>query len=77
MRNNSETDKNKSGQYKAVRVKGGMRLRNGMWHGLRADIIIRNLIYGKWRKEINQTGKHAHVSARPSLAPNLKEQSPG
>ena len=31
MRNNSETDKNKSGQYKAVRVKGGMRLRNGMW----------------------------------------------
>ena len=29
----------------AVRVKGGMSLRNGMWHGLRNDIIMRNLIY--------------------------------
>ena len=28
-----------------VRVKGGMSLRNGMWHGLRNDIIMRNLIY--------------------------------
>ena len=28
-----------------------MSLRNGMWHGLRNDIIMRNLIYGKWRKE--------------------------
>ena len=37
----------------AVRVKGGISLRNGMWHGLRKDIIMRNLIYGKWRKEIN------------------------
>ena len=37
----------------AVRVKGGTSLRNGMWHGLRKDIIMRNLIHGKWRKEIN------------------------
>ena len=37
----------------AVRVKGEMSLRNGMWHGLRNDIIIRNVYYGKWRKEIN------------------------
>ena len=29
----------------AVRVKGGMSLRNGMWHGLRSGIIMRNLIY--------------------------------
>ena len=28
-----------------VRVKGGMSLRNGMWHGLRNGIIMRNLIY--------------------------------
>ena len=28
-----------------------MNLRNGMWHGLRNDIIMQNLIYGKWRKE--------------------------
>ena len=35
----------------AVRVKGGMSLRNGMSHGLRDDIIMRNLIYGKWHKE--------------------------
>ena len=38
----------------AVRVKGGMSLRNGMWHGLRNDIIMRNLIYAaEWSKEIN------------------------
>ena len=37
----------------AVRVKGGMSLRNGMWHGLRNDIIMRNVKYGNWRKEIN------------------------
>ena len=28
----------------AVRVKGGMSLRNGLWHGLRNDIIMRNAI---------------------------------
>ena len=28
----------------SVRVKGGMSLRNGMWHGLRNDIIIRNVL---------------------------------
>ena len=25
-------------------IKGGMSLRNGMWHGLRNGIILRNLI---------------------------------
>ena len=34
-----------------------MSLRNGIWHGLRNDIIMRNVKYGKWRKEINQTEK--------------------
>ena len=29
----------------SVRVKGGMSLRNGMWHGLRNDIIMRTVIY--------------------------------
>ena len=28
----------------AVRVKDGMSLRNGMWHGLQNDIIMLNLI---------------------------------
>ena len=28
-----------------------MILWNGMWHGLRNDIIMWNLICGKWRKE--------------------------
>ena len=32
---------------KPVRVKGGMSLRNGMWHGLRNDIIMRNVIYAE------------------------------
>ena len=36
-----------------VRVKGGMSLRNGMWHGLRNDIIMQNVIYGKWPKDTN------------------------
>ena len=40
-----------------------MSLRNGLSHSLRGDIIMRNLKYGKWRKEINQTGKHSRVSA--------------
>ena len=34
-----------------VRVKGGMSLRNGMWHGLRNDIIMWNVIYAEWPKE--------------------------
>ena len=29
----------------AVRVKDGMSLRNGMWHGVRNGIIMRNTIY--------------------------------
>ena len=29
----------------AVRVKGWMSLRNGMWHGVRNGIIMRNTIY--------------------------------
>ena len=49
--------------------KRGMSLRNGMWHGLRNDIIMRNLVYGKWRKEKNSTGKHARVSVTLFLAP--------
>ena len=36
-----------------VRVKGGMSLRNGLWHGLRNDIIMQSVKYGNWRKEIN------------------------
>ena len=33
------------GNDHSVRVKGGMSLRNGMWHGLRNDIIMRNVMY--------------------------------
>ena len=32
-------------QHFTVRVKGGMSLRNGMWNGLRNDIIMWNVIY--------------------------------
>ena len=39
--------------FMSVRVKGGKSMRNGMRHGLRNDIITQNVIYGKWRKEIN------------------------
>ena len=36
-----------------VREKGGMCLWNGMWHGLRNDIIMQNVIYADCLKEIN------------------------
>ena len=38
----------------SLRNDGGMSLWNGMWHGLRNDIIMRNVKYGKWRKEISE-----------------------
>ena len=39
---------------KAVRVKGGKSLRNGMWHGVRNGIIMRNTIYaGNKLTELN------------------------
>ena len=44
--------------------------RHLQWHGLRNDIIMRNFIYGKWRKEKNSSGKHARVSVAPFLAPS-------
>ena len=31
--------------FESVRVKGRMSLWNGIWHGLRNDIIMRNVIY--------------------------------
>ena len=31
--------------FLSVRVKGGKSLRNGMWHGVRNGIIMRNTIY--------------------------------
>ena len=40
-------------------------MRNGMWHGLQNDIIMRNVKYRKWRKEINNTEKHKRVFAAP------------
>ena len=30
-----------------VRVKGGMSLQNGMWHGLGNDLIMGNVIYAE------------------------------
>ena len=58
-----------------VRVKGGMILWNGMWHGLQNDIIMWNLICGKWRKEKNSTGKYARVSGALFFCANSSEQS--
>ena len=34
-------------RFEMVRVKGGMSLRNGMWHGLRNDIIMWHVIYAE------------------------------
>ena len=40
-------------RVRAVRVKGETSLRNGTWHGLRNDIIKRNVICAEWLEEIN------------------------
>ena len=34
-----------------------MTLPNGMWHDLRNGIIMQNVIYAEWLKEINSTQK--------------------
>ena len=46
----------------SMRLKGGMSLRNGMWHGWRNDIIMRNVKYGKRRKEIKVKLKSMRAS---------------
>ena len=51
----------------AVRVKGRMSLRYGMWHVLRNDIIMRNVKYGKGRKQ-----KHGRVFAAPFFWPQFE-----
>ena len=58
-----------------MRVKGGMSLQNGMWHGLRNDIIMQNLIYGKWRKEKKFNRKACARLCRAFFGANLSEQS--
>ena len=61
---------NITSQFKTVRVKAGMSLRNGMWHGLRNDIIMRNLIYADHFQRNKLNWKE-----RPFLAPiNLQTQ---
>jgi len=40
-----------------MRVKDEMSLWNGMWHDLQNGIIMPNVIYAKWLKEINLTQK--------------------
>ena len=41
------------------RVKGGMSLQNGMWHGLPNDIIMRNVIYGNVQR--NKLNRKSYV----------------
>ena len=54
-----------------VRVKGGMSLRNGLWHGLRNDIIMRNVVYSEWPKEIDLSSPCFNV-AGPTYDDNKK-----
>ena len=52
----------------AVRVKGGMSLRNGMWHDLRNRIIMRNVMYAEWREKINSTEGVNYSTAKRKLS---------
>ena len=40
---NEPSENSKNDQTRTVRVRGGMSLRNGLWHGLRNDIIMFNI----------------------------------
>ena len=55
---------NRNHPWLSVRIKGGMSLRNGMWHGLRNDIIMRNLTYADHFQRNKLSRKE-----RPFLAP--------
>ena len=48
---------------RAVRVKYRISLRNGMWHGMTCgnSIIMLNVIYAEWFKELNSTEKRARL----------------
>ena len=52
-----------------VRVKGGMSLRNGMWNGLRNDIIMRNVKYENGAKKKIKVKSMRASLPRLSLAP--------
>ena len=52
-----------------MRVKGGMSLRNGMWNGLRNDIIMRNVKYENGAKKENKLKSMRASLPRLSLAP--------
>ena len=57
-----------------MRLKGGMSLRNFMWHGPRNDIIIQNVIYTKWPKEINYQESMRASLPRHFFGGNLRGQ---
>ena len=65
----------------SVRVKGGVSLRNGLWHGLRKDIIMRSLIHGKWCKEIKlnrkETRNHPSKETPSMWLPTTRKLSEG
>ena len=48
-------------EFITVRVKIGMSLWNGMWHGLRIDIIIRNVIYENGAKKLLKLNRKAYA----------------
>ena len=41
---------------------------------MRNNLIMWNIIYVEWLKEINETEKHVRVFAAPFFGANLKEQ---
>ena len=62
-------------RFSTVTVKTGMSLRNGMCHGLRNDIIMWNVIYGKWREEKTFNRKACAPLCHAIFGANLSEQS--
>ena len=64
-----------------MRVKGGMSLQNGMWHGLPNNIIMRNVIYGNaQRNKLNRKSYtrlcRVFFGRRLFFGTTLKEQLP-
>ena len=62
----------------AVRVKGGMSFRNGMWHGVRNGIIMRNTIYvrNKLTEERVMFSRQFYKSSRLDYQPLFGKMSP-
>ena len=61
----------------SVKVKGGIKLRNGMWQGLRNDIVMRNVIHAEWPKVKSAPCFGANQSANTAVEGSTYDDNRG